>query len=290
MQGIETTATFDKEKQEFVINSPTITSIKFWPGDMAKFSNHAIVFAKMLVDGKPMGVHAFMMQTRNLDTWEPMPGVEMGDIGPKFGYNTKDNGYMLFKNVRIPKSNLLSRYADIDKDGRIELKGDMRALYGIMLETRVWIVGNASQSLAQGLTIAARYAAVRRQFATVEGSRQERKLIDYQTHQFKLISLLAYTVTMNFSGRYLHKEHVAMLHDIANNEFGRLDIMHHLSAGWKAAFSRIAYDGIDALRQACGGAGFSAHSGLPSLQVDYAPNTTYEGDNTVLYQQAARLI
>jgi acyl-CoA oxidase len=67
-------------------------------------------------------------------------------------------------------------------------------------------------------------------------------------------------------------------------------MMHHLSAGFKAIYSRIAYDGIDSCRQACGGAGFSAHSGLPSLQADYAPNTTYEGDNTVMLQQAARLL
>ena len=119
IQGIETTAHFDKEKQEFIINSPTITSIKFWPGDMGKFSNHAIVFAKLFLEGKPAGVHAFMVQTRNLDTWEPLPGVEMGDIGPKFGYNTKDNGYMLFKNIRIPRTNLLRRYADVDENGKI---------------------------------------------------------------------------------------------------------------------------------------------------------------------------
>lgn len=32
VRGLETTATYDKSTQEFVINSPTITSIKFWPG------------------------------------------------------------------------------------------------------------------------------------------------------------------------------------------------------------------------------------------------------------------
>ena len=65
VQGLETTATFDKEKQEFVINSPTISSIKFWPGDMSRFSNHAIVFAKLIIDGKAMGVHSFMVPTRD---------------------------------------------------------------------------------------------------------------------------------------------------------------------------------------------------------------------------------
>ena len=31
-----------------------------------------------------------------------MPGVKSGDIGPKFGYNGKDNGWMTFDKVRIP--------------------------------------------------------------------------------------------------------------------------------------------------------------------------------------------
>lgn len=145
---METTATFDKEKQEFVINSPTITSIKFWPGDMGRFSNHAIVFAKLIVEGKAMGVHAFMVPTRDPQTWQPLPGIEMGDIGPKFGYNSKDNGFMFFKNVRIPRTNMMKRFVELDSNGQLQLKGDLRALYGIMLETRIWICGNAPQSLA----------------------------------------------------------------------------------------------------------------------------------------------
>jgi acyl-CoA oxidase len=63
-----------------------------------------------------------------------------------------------------------------------------------------------------------------------------------------------------------------------------------LSSGQKSFFTKIAYEGIDALRQACGGAGFSCFSGLPSLLVDYAPNTTFEGDNTVMAMQSARYL
>jgi acyl-CoA oxidase len=107
---------------------------------------------------------------------------------------------------------------------------------------------------------------------------------------FKFAPLLAYSYAMNFAAQDLYRNHAALCKELAQDEFERLDYCHHLSAGYKAVFSRIAYDGIDSCRQACGGAGFSAHSGLPSLQVDYAPNTTYEGDNTVMLQQCARLI
>jgi acyl-CoA oxidase len=32
LRGLETTATYDPKTKEFVVNSPTITSTKFWPG------------------------------------------------------------------------------------------------------------------------------------------------------------------------------------------------------------------------------------------------------------------
>ena len=202
--GIETTATFDRATQEFVINTPTISAIKFWPGDLSRFSNHAVVFAKLIIDGKAYGVHSFMVQTRNLETWDLMPGIEAGDIGPKFGYNSKDNGFMLFKNVRTPRTNMLKRFAEVDKDGKIILKGDMRQLYGIMLETRVWIAGQSGSSLAMALTIAGRYSVVRRQFSTMEGTRLERKLLDYQTHMFKFAPLLAYSFAFNSAAQHLY--------------------------------------------------------------------------------------
>ena len=32
LRGLETTATFDPATQEFIMHSPTVTSIKWWPG------------------------------------------------------------------------------------------------------------------------------------------------------------------------------------------------------------------------------------------------------------------
>ena len=50
MAQLETTATFDKERDEFVINSPTVTATKWWPGDMGRFCNHAIVMARLIIE------------------------------------------------------------------------------------------------------------------------------------------------------------------------------------------------------------------------------------------------
>mmetsp|Transcript_1772 Transcript_1772/g.1220 ORF Transcript_1772/g.1220 Transcript_1772/m.1220 type:complete len:104 (-) Transcript_1772:1412-1723(-) len=61
VQGLETTATFDKENDQFIIHSPTISAAKFWPGDSGLHANHAILFAKLLIDGKDHGVQPFMV-------------------------------------------------------------------------------------------------------------------------------------------------------------------------------------------------------------------------------------
>lgn len=47
----------------------------------------------------------------------------------------------------------------------------------------------------------------------------------------------------------------------------------------------MCYEGIDTVRQNCGGAGYNNQSGLPQLHSDYSPVPVYEGDNTVLAQQ-----
>ena len=41
------------------------------------------------------------MQIRDLSSHLPLPGVSVGDIGPKFGYNGVDNGYLIFDHARI---------------------------------------------------------------------------------------------------------------------------------------------------------------------------------------------
>lgn len=39
VRGLETTATYDRSSQQFVIHSPTLTSIKFWPGLRKIYNN-----------------------------------------------------------------------------------------------------------------------------------------------------------------------------------------------------------------------------------------------------------
>jgi len=40
----------------------------------------------------------------------PLPGIEIGDIGNKMGDLANDTGYMVLKNVRIPRRHMLAKF------------------------------------------------------------------------------------------------------------------------------------------------------------------------------------
>lgn len=107
VQGLETTAVFDQATDEFVLNTPTITSTKWWPGELGRYANHALIMARLQInsDGhmNDYGVCPFIVQIRDMDTHKHMAGIKCGDLGPKLGYHSKDNGWLTMKDVRIPR-------------------------------------------------------------------------------------------------------------------------------------------------------------------------------------------
>jgi acyl-CoA oxidase len=85
VRGLETTATFDQAKDEFVIHSPTISSTKFWPAGLGFSTTHSVVVAQLVVNQKQIGPHLFIVQLRSVEDGKPMSGIKMGDIGLKMG-------------------------------------------------------------------------------------------------------------------------------------------------------------------------------------------------------------
>lgn len=134
--GLETTATFDKETDEFIINTPTPSATKWWPGELGKTSNHAIVFAQLIIDGNKLSPAPFLVQIREFETHMPCKGIECGEMGPKLGWHSKENGWCVFKNVRIPRKNLLSKFMSVDREGSFSIEGDLRVLYATMMSVR----------------------------------------------------------------------------------------------------------------------------------------------------------
>jgi len=85
--GLETTATFDKNTDEFVVNTPKISAYKWWPGSLGRHANFAIIYARLIIEGNDYGVFPFLIQIRDRDTHKHMSGIKTGDMGPKMGFH-----------------------------------------------------------------------------------------------------------------------------------------------------------------------------------------------------------
>lgn len=78
-----------------------------------KTATHAVLMARLMVRGRDYGPHSFIVPLRSLEDHRPLPGVTVGDLGPKFGYGGVDNGFMRMEYLRIPRDNMLMRFAKV---------------------------------------------------------------------------------------------------------------------------------------------------------------------------------
>ncbi|KAB5564108.1 hypothetical protein DKX38_004162 [Salix brachista] len=292
VQGLETTATFDPYKDEFIIHSPTLTSSKWWPGGLGKVATHAIVYARLITNGEEHGVHGFIVQLRSLDDHMPLPGITIGDIGMKFGngaYNTMDNGVLTFDHFRIPRNQMLMRVLQVTREGKcVQSSVPRQLIYGTMVFVRQTIVADASSALSRAVCIATRYSAVRRQFGSQDGV--ETQVIDYKTQQNRLFPLLASAYAFRFVGEWLKWLYTDVTQRLQANDFSTLPEAHACTAGLKSLTTTATADAIEECRKLCGGHGYLCASGLPELFAVYVPACTYEGDNVVLLLQVARFL
>ena len=96
--------------------------------------------AKLIVDGKNYGQHFFLVPLRSPEDHSLLPGVETGDIGPKHGFIMKDNGYAIFTNVRIPRTNMLMRFQELDSEGNYRKKGNPKIIYIQIFTGRIILI------------------------------------------------------------------------------------------------------------------------------------------------------
>lgn len=306
-RGVETTATYDASRGEFIITSPRAESGKFWIGSAASSATHAVVYAHLIVDGHAHGLNAFIVPLRDMRDGSPLPHVSLRDTGPKMGRNALDNGYILFSGVRIPRGNMLSRYTQVEADGTVAASPLQALALGALVGGRIIMVHASAWTQAMALTICVRYMLVRRQFKPVEAraaagldARLEQQVLDYPVQLRRIVPLIASTYAYHCADLELKRMHVklqSMLESLSAGDTASMEAtgawlkqVHAFSAGLKAEASWTAYHAVDTARQACGGHGYSALSGLPSLFADYAVFVTWEGDNTLMSLQCARFL
>ena len=290
VQALGTTATYDPDRQEFVVHTPDDESRKDYIGNAARHGRVAVVFAQLVIGGESRGVHAFIVPLRDEDG-RPFQGIRIEDCGPKLGLDGVDNGRIWFDNVRIPRTDLLDRYAHVDENGEYQspIENDNRRFFttiGTLIQGRVSVSGAAQSATKSALTIAVRYALKRRQFGP-PGSDEEALLLDYRVHQRRLLPLLATTYALHFAQREL----VTGLHEAFTSEERNdrgVRQLESYAAGIKAFATWHATCAIQTARECCGGAGYLAENRFAALKADTDVFTTFEGDNTVLMQLVAK--
>jgi len=290
VQKLETTATYDPDTEEFVIHSPTPTSRKDYIGGAAESATVAAVFAQLITQGKNHGVHCIVVPIRN-DEGIVLPGVTITDCDYKGGLIGVDNGRIMFNHVRVPRENLLNRFADVAPDGTYSSPIDnpnrrFFTMLGTLVRGRVTVAGSAAAAARVALDIAVRYALQRRQFGA-PGEDREVPIMDYLIHQRRLLPHLAHSYALQFA----QNELVSQLHDQDTAEVRDLEEQRELetrAAGIKAIATWHASAAIQEAREACGGAGYLTENRLVKLRADADVFTTFEGDNWVLLQLVAK--
>ncbi|KAH8697520.1 acyl-CoA dehydrogenase/oxidase C-terminal [Talaromyces proteolyticus] len=300
VQGLELEARWDQRTHEFILHSPTLTASKWWNGSLGRTANHAIVVAQLLLprpgtetSASPQyvshGPHPFIVQVRHMESHQPLDGIVIGDIGPKFGYSTIDNAYMLFDQFRVPHSALLSRYSQVDPETGAYSQPKMgKVVYGTMTYVRSLIVHQSRLALARAVTVAVRYTSIRRQFKDRDNAKgPEIHVLDYPTVQIRILPLLATTYALHYVGLAMQKTYKSARMEIERGDFSSLAYMHSMSSGLKSHCTNIVADGIETCRRALGGHGYGGASGFTRLGPDYLSRVTVEGDNWMITQQVA---
>ncbi|XP_008945052.1 PREDICTED: peroxisomal acyl-coenzyme A oxidase 3 [Merops nubicus] len=298
-KGIRTTATFDRDTQEFIINTPDFEAAKFWVGNMGKHATHAIVYAQLYTpDGQCQGLHSFIVQIRDTKTLLPMPGVMVGDIGKKLGQNGLDNGFAMFHNVRIPKEHILNITGDITAEGKYSssVKDDKErfsAALGSLSTGRIVITAISTTNLKLAISIAIRFSAARRQFGPTDD--EEIPVLEYQTQQWRLLPYLAAAYALDHFSKSLFENFVEFYVGILTKQRSKRQAdlgreIHALSAASKPLSSWTAQQAAQECREACGGHGYLAMNRLGEIRNDNDPNCTYEGDNNILVQQTSNYL
>ncbi|MRI02501.1 acyl-CoA oxidase [Kriegella sp. EG-1] len=283
VRGIKTTATYDKKTDSIIVHTPGKNDNKEYIGN-ALHSTMASVFAQLIVDGKNEGVHAILVPLRDKNHNE-LPGITVEDNGYKLGLNGVDNGKIWFNQVAVPRANLLNKYGEIKPDGSYysDIKNPNKRFFtmlGTLVGGRICVARAGLGGAKMALAVAVKHALKRRQFND-SIKIQEDLLMDYPSHQLRLTPLIASAYVYHFA---LDKM-MAVYCDDSQPDKRKVETQ---VAGLKSIITWYANDTIQECREACGGKGYLIENRIADLKGDVDIFTTFEGDNTVLLQLAAK--
>ncbi|GAA5858646.1 hypothetical protein JCM8547_001404 [Rhodosporidiobolus lusitaniae] len=294
---LETTAIYDPTTDSFILNSPTVSSTKWWIGGLGVLATHGVVQARLILRSEDLGPHLFIVQLRSLDDHSLLPGIQAGDIGPKVhgAGSALDNGWARFSSVRLSRSSMLSRFARLEPTQEGDVKyvkpPHAKLAYGSMVHIRAKMISALAWRLAKGVTISTRYLFQRRQFSsssTRQGGQLEKQVINYPSVYMRIVPEVNNAFVFMLAGKEMSTLYSRLSASLATGDPSLLAETHAISSCLKVYVSSAVVAGLETVRRAMGGHGFLASTGVGRIWADELPSVTYEGDNGILNLQVAR--
>lgn len=286
---METTAHYDQENKEFIINTPSTKAQKYWITNGAVHAHYSVVFARLIMpDGTNQGLHGFLVPIRDEKTLEVKDNIKIWDMGYKIGLNGIDNATLWFDNVRIPQDNLLDSISQITEDGQfissIEDKSSRKrkrfiVLADQLLSGRVCISSMCLGSTKMVLASTIKYANTR--LAVGKKGFSDMAIINYQLQQNELMPLIATTYAQNIFLNYVYERY----QNKSDEDYGEVVRLCCIA---KPLITWHTENTATICRERCGGQGFLSANRFGEALSGAHAGITAEGDNKVIQQKVSK--
>ncbi len=287
---METTAIWDEKDQKFTINTPTVNSQKFWITNGAYYANYAVVFAQTIVKGKNEGINVFVVRMRD-EKMNLCPGVNIDDMGHKMGLNGVDNARIIFKNVKVEKTDILNKISDIDEKGNFTssiVGRRQRFIYAAnrLLSGRICIGSMMIAGTKLCLLITSKYGKAR--LSNGKSGKSDTAISNYQLFQNQITPLIVRTLVLNvglLEIRKIYSEFCVKPESFNQDQFNNIV---RLCCFIKPIIAWNANDAGNICRERVGGQGFLSINRIEAMIGSAHSGITAEGDSSVLMQKVSK--
>ncbi|MFE5242476.1 MULTISPECIES: acyl-CoA dehydrogenase family protein [unclassified Streptomyces] len=279
--AMETTATYDRERDGFVLHTPNAGAQKFMPNTSpAGGAKSGLVAARLVADGSDHGVRLFLVPLT--DDERALPGIRVRRLPARMG-SPVDHCLTSFDRLFVARDALLG--ADREEGAQGEFRtapGDRRRRFltsiGRVIHGRVSMSACAAGSARATLAVAVRYGGHR----MISGSRRTPPVPvnAHRTHHGPLASAMATVFAMSLLHRRAQERWESCTED-GRAEAGTLVDVAKAWITWRAR------EVIVESRERCGAQALLENNGMTELVTGVEGAITAEGDNIALYAKAA---
>ncbi|MET7860648.1 acyl-CoA dehydrogenase [Streptomyces sp. NPDC005318] len=284
--AVETTATYDRARDGFVLHTPHCGAQKFMPNTSpAGGPKTGLVAARLLADGADHGVFLFLVPLT--DEARPLPGVRVRRLPPRLG-SPVDHCLTAFDRVFVPREALLGgEHGRVGEDGEFSsaLSNHRRRFLtsiGRVTVGRISMSACAVGAARATLAVAVRYGGHR--YISGPGAAQRVPVIAHRSHHGPLAEAMATVFGMSL----LHRRALDRWEAQAGTApgAGRFDAerLVAVAKGWITWRARAV---IVECRERCGAQALLENNGMTELIAGVEGVITAEGDNLAIHAKAA---